>query len=168
MKRFKRKIAKLSLVLAKLTHSKNYMKAYNRYLRISGMEMMGDIKFIHPSVYIDSAYADRIHVGSNCVISINSVILVHDYSVECGMTSIGEGNLQNEKKIISDIYIGNNVFIGAGCIVLPGTHIGDNCVIGAGTVCSGRIPENSVVVGEKWKVIANTMEWIQKKKKYIL
>ena len=73
----------------------------------------------------------------------------------------------NEKKAVKDVYIGNNVFVGAGCVILPGTRIGDNCIIGAGTVCSGDIPENSVVVGGKWKVIANTTEWIKQKQVYL-
>ena len=97
------------------------------------------------------------------MISVNTVVLAHDFSIECGMTSLGLGDLKNEKKLVKDIYIGKNVFVGAGCVILPGTKIGDNCIIGAGTVCSGNIPENSIVVGEKWQIIANTTEWTKAK-----
>lgn len=151
------------LLLAKILHSKSYMKLYNKYLEICGVDIKGTVKYIHSSVYIDTAYANHIHIGDNSVISVNSILLAHDFSVECGLNSIGLGDLQNEKSIVKDVYIGKNVFIGCGCVILPGTQIGDNCVIGAGTVCSGKIPENSIVVGEKWKVIANTTDWAKEK-----
>jgi len=38
-----------------------------------------------------------------------------------------------------------NVWIGAGCIVLPGARIGDNAVIAAGSVVRGEVP-----AGELW------------------
>lgn len=163
MRGLKRKLLKIQLALKKRMRSSSYMKTYNKYLRACGVDINGNVKFIHPSVYLDTAYASKIHIGDNCVISVNSIVLVHDFSIECGMNSIGKGDLNNEKKTINDVYIGNNVFIGAGCIILPGTRIGDNCIIGAGTVCSGFIPDDSVVVGEKWKVIGKTTEWIMKK-----
>lgn len=159
----KRKIFKFLLILAKFFHSKSYMKFFNQYLKLCGMDVSGTIKFIHSSVYLDTAYAQNIHIGDNCVLSVNTIVLAHDFSVECGMTAIGLGDLSNEKKIVKDVYIGDNVFIGAGCIILPGTHIGNNCIIGAGTVCSGNIPDDSVVVGEKCKIIAKTTEWAKKK-----
>ncbi len=159
----KRKWLKLRLMCAKALHSKSYMDLYNRFLRACGMDIDGRIKFIHSSVYLDTAYAARIHIGDNCVISVNTVVLAHDFSLECGMTALGKGDLNNEKKIVRDVYIGKNVFIGAQCVILPGTRIGDNCIIGAGTVCSGSIPENSVVTGEKWKVVAKTTEWTENK-----
>ena len=160
---FKRRILKLWLILAKTLRSRSYMKIYNRFLKACGMDISGNIKFIHPSVYIDTAYAKKIHIGDNCVFSVNTIVLAHDFSVECGMAAIGLGDLENEKKIVEDVYIDENVFVGAGCVVLPGTHIGKNCIVGAGTVCSGTIPDDSIVVGEKWKIIANTKEWIKKK-----
>lgn len=159
----KRKMLKLCLMWAKVVHRKSYMKIYNKFLRACGMDIDGNIKFIHSSVYLDTAYAGKIHVGDNCVMSVDTIVLAHDFSIECGMSAVGLGDLTNEKKMVKDVYIGKNVFIGARCTILPGTHIGDNCIIGAGTVCSGRIPENSVVVGEKWKVIASTTQWTKEK-----
>lgn len=162
MERVARIFFKILLIWAKTIHSKSYMKIYNKYLEACGVEITGKVKFIHSSAYIDTAYGTHIHIGDKCVISVNTIILAHDYSAECGMNSIGMGDLTNEKKILKDVYIDENVFIGAGCIILPGTHIGKNCIIGAGTVCSGLIPDNSVVVGNKWNVIANTKDWIGK------
>ena len=163
MQKIKRKFAKFQVLAARKLRPKSYMKMYNKYLKIAGVHLNGTVKFIHPSVHLDTGYAENLYLGDNFVVSINSVILAHDYSLECGMASIGLGDLKNEKKIVKDVHIGNNVFIGAGCIILPGTEIGDNCIIGAGVVCSGKIPENSVIVSEKYKILSKTTEWIQKK-----
>ena len=51
------------------------------------------------------------------------------------------------------IRIGNNVWIGAGTIVLPGVTIGENTVIGAGSVVTKDIPANVVAVGNPCKIL---------------
>ncbi|MBS4828919.1 MAG: sugar O-acetyltransferase [Firmicutes bacterium] len=51
------------------------------------------------------------------------------------------------------ITIGNNVWIGAGCIVMPGVTIGDNSVIGAGSIVTKDIPANVVAYGAPCRVM---------------
>lgn len=51
------------------------------------------------------------------------------------------------------VVIGNNVWIGAGAVILPGVHIGDNTVIGAGSVVTKDIPANVVAVGNPCRVL---------------
>ena len=51
------------------------------------------------------------------------------------------------------IHIGNNVWIGAGAIVLPGVSIGDDSVIGAGSVVTKDIPSGGVAVGNPCRVL---------------
>lgn len=50
------------------------------------------------------------------------------------------------------IRIGENCWIGAGVVVLPGITIGDNTVIGAGSVVTKDIPANVVAMGNPCKV----------------
>ncbi len=45
------------------------------------------------------------------------------------------------------VVIGDDVWIGGGCVILPGVTIGNNAVIGAGAVVTRDVPPNSVVVG---------------------
>ncbi len=45
------------------------------------------------------------------------------------------------------ITIGNDVWIGARCTILPGVTIGDRCVIGAGSLVNADVAEGSVVAG---------------------
>ena len=51
------------------------------------------------------------------------------------------------------ITVGNNVWIGAHVVVLPGVTIGDNTVIGAGSVVCKDIPTGVVAVGNHCKVV---------------
>ena len=51
------------------------------------------------------------------------------------------------------VHIGNNVWIGAGAIILPGIAIGDNSVIGAGSVVTKDVPANVVAVGNPCRVL---------------
>jgi len=50
------------------------------------------------------------------------------------------------------VRIGNNVWLGAGVIVMPGVSIGDNSVIGAGSVVTKDVPPNVVAFGNPCKV----------------
>ena len=58
---------------------------------------------------------------------------------------------EHEKE--NPIIIGNNVWIGANCVILSKVIIGDNVVIGAGSLVTKNIPTNSIAVGNPCKVI---------------
>lgn len=51
------------------------------------------------------------------------------------------------------VRIGNNVWLGAGTVIVPGVTIGDNTVIGAGSVVTRDIPANVVAVGNPCRVM---------------
>lgn len=54
------------------------------------------------------------------------------------------------------VSIGDDVWIGAGAVILPGARIGDHCVIAAGAVVrGGEVPEWSIVAGVPGKVIGD-------------
>jgi acetyltransferase-like isoleucine patch superfamily enzyme len=47
--------------------------------------------------------------------------------------------------------IGNNVWIGAGAVILDGADIGDDCVVGANSLVSRRFPAGSILQGNPAK-----------------
>ncbi|MDQ0279284.1 acetyltransferase-like isoleucine patch superfamily enzyme [Arthrobacter silviterrae] len=51
------------------------------------------------------------------------------------------------------IYIGKNVFVGTGAIILKGTTLGDHCVVGAGSVVKGRFEPGTVLAGNPAKAL---------------
>lgn len=56
------------------------------------------------------------------------------------------------------VHIGENCWIGAGAIILPGITIGSNVVIGAGSVVTKDIPSNVVAVGNPCRVLREVNE----------
>ena len=51
------------------------------------------------------------------------------------------------------VILEENVWIGAGAGLLPGTQIGRNSVVGFGAVCSGSYPADAVIAGNPAKVV---------------
>lgn len=51
------------------------------------------------------------------------------------------------------ITIGDDVWIGAGAMILPGVTIGHKCVIGAGSLVKEDVADNTVVAGNPAKML---------------
>ena len=87
-----------------------------------------------------------VSVGNRVTVSIDVHFLVHD----------GVGWLVKDARgrryRYGQIAIGNDVFIGAGAILMPGVRVGSRCVIGAGSVVTKSVPDNSVVFGNPARV----------------
>lgn len=66
---------------------------------------------------------------------------------------------------IDCIEVMDNVFIGAGTIVLGGVRIGPNVVIGANSLITSDIPEGTVCAGSPARVIGTFDELVEKRKK---
>lgn len=87
-----------------------------------------------------------IYVGDSVLFGPNVVVAVAGHPVDPELRhKVAQFNLP--------VHIGNNVWIGAGAIILPGIAIGDNSVIGAGSVVTKDIPANVVAVGNPCRVL---------------
>lgn len=87
-----------------------------------------------------------IYVGDGVLFGPNVVVAVAGHPVDPELRrKVAQFNLP--------VHIGNNVWIGAGAIILPGIAIGDNSVIGAGSVVTKDIPANVVAVGNPCRVL---------------
>ncbi|MDE7275171.1 MAG: sugar O-acetyltransferase [Lachnospiraceae bacterium] len=56
------------------------------------------------------------------------------------------------------VHIGQNCWIGAGAVIMPGVTIGDNVVIGAGSVVTKDIPSDVVAVGNPCRIMREVGE----------
>lgn len=56
-------------------------------------------------------------------------------------------------KIQKQTVIGNDVWIGANVVILPGVTIGNHCVIGAGSIVTKDVPDYAVVGGNPARII---------------
>jgi len=87
-----------------------------------------------------------IYVGDNVMFAPNVVIATAGHPINPELRRrVGQYNIP--------VHIGNNVWIGAGAVVMPGVTIGDNSVIGAGSVVTRDIPANVVAVGNPCRVL---------------
>ena len=88
----------------------------------------------------------NIYIGDKVMFGPNVTIVTAGHPVE--------PHLRREALQFNiDVHIGNNVWIGAGAIILPGVSIGENSVIGAGSVVTKDIPANVVAVGNPCRIL---------------
>jgi acetyltransferase-like isoleucine patch superfamily enzyme len=123
---------------------------------------------IHPYAMI-LTYGGEIHIGDNC--SLNSFAIIYGY----GGVRLGNGvriaahtviipamhRVSAEGKPFFEsgvmgrgIDIGDNVWLGAGVVILDGVRIGSNSIVGAGSVVTKSIPDNTTVVGAPARAIS--------------
>lgn len=126
---------------------------------------IGEECYIEPPLHSNWA-GKHVHFGSHVYANFN-LTLVDDTDIYVGdkvmfgpnVTVATAGHpieprlrgLQMQFNI--PVHIGNNVWIGANSVILPGVTIGDNTVIGAGSVVTKDIPANVVAVGNPCRVM---------------
>lgn len=93
----------------------------------------------------------HIYIGDKVMFGPNVTVATASHPINPELRDRG---LQFNK----DVYIGENSWIGAGVVIVPGVHIGRNTVIGAGSVVTKDIPDNVVAVGIPCKVLRNVSE----------
>lgn len=106
------------------------------------------------NVLIDDSHAWLIEIGENVTLAPRVHILAHDASTKkfLGYTKIGR------------VIIGNNVFVGAETVILPGVRIGNNVIIGANSTVTSDVPDNMVVVGSPAKILCSLKEYLDKER----
>ena len=114
---------------------------------------IGNNVFINNNCQIVSH--ERIVIGNNVKIGPNVMIFDHDYDY------VNNG-LKKKKYKCEPIIIGDNTWIGAGCILLRGTKIGNNCVVGAGTVLKGEFESNKIIF-QKSQLQIKEIEYLEEK-----
>jgi acetyltransferase-like isoleucine patch superfamily enzyme len=110
-----------------------------------GVISIGNKVFLNSNVSITARQS--IYIGDGSVIGPNVVIVDHDHNYR--------GNNLQEEFVSAPVYIGDNVWIGANCVILRGAKIGDNSIIAAGTVVRGTIPDHSLCYQKRENVIKN-------------
>lgn len=93
----------------------------------------------------------NIYVGDKVMFGPNVTIATANHPIDPELRARG---LQYNK----DVHIGENAWIGAGTVIVPGVHIGRNTVIGAGSVVTKDIPDSVVAVGNPCKVLREISE----------
>lgn len=87
-----------------------------------------------------------IYVGDHVMFGPNVTIATAGHAIEPELR-------RRQAQFNLPVHIGDNVWIGAQSVILPGVTIGENTVIGAGSVVTKDIPANCVAVGNPCRVL---------------
>jgi acetyltransferase-like isoleucine patch superfamily enzyme len=126
---------------------------------------LGDGSTFNDRCWINARFG--ITIGRNCLFgpnvlihSANHVIKHIDIEQNANDKDSWCAGDRNKRIIGLPVTIGDDVWVGAGCIILAGSRIPDKCVIGAGTIItasnSALLREGDIVVNNVGlKVIGN-------------
>ena len=116
-----------------------------------GVTVMGDVNF--------GSEPYLITLRKKCRITNGVIFITHD-----GGTWAFRNHWPEYKDVIKfgKIEIGEESFIGARSVIMPGVRIGRNCVIGAGSIVTKDVPDESVACGVPAKVVCTTREYADK------
>ncbi|XP_075262260.1 putative acetyltransferase DDB_G0275913 [Convolutriloba macropyga] len=119
---------------------------------------------IEPPVFCDYGY--NMKIGDNCFFNFNCVFLdvcpiTIGNAVKFGpnVSLYAATHPLNAKVRASGleygepIVIGDDAWIGGGCVILPGITIGKSAIVGAGSVVTKDVPDDAVVAGNAAEVI---------------
>ncbi len=100
--------------------------------RLRGVHI-GKNVWISQYVYIDELHPEAVTIEDNASIGLRTSIFTHFY-----------WGPQKSAEYAGKVHIGEDVFIGPHCVILPNVHIGKGAVIQAGTVVSHDIPPETL------------------------
>jgi acetyltransferase-like isoleucine patch superfamily enzyme len=96
-----------------------------------------DTALISLKAKLDKTNPKGLHVGAYTHIAFGAVVLTHDMV----------------RKLHTTTRIGENCFIGANAIIMPGVTVGDNAIVAAGAVVTKDVKPRSIVAGNPAVVI---------------
>lgn len=122
---------------------KDPMKYKLQKYKLHGAKIGDNVRAFSP---ITSAEAYLITIGDNVTVASGVHFITHDNSAI--------KVYDDATDFVGPITIGNNVFIGAYSVLLPGVTIADNCIIGAGSVvCKSCTMPGTIIAGNPAKPI---------------
>jgi maltose O-acetyltransferase len=108
--------------------------------RMTGSRIsIGKQTYINRFTIIDAS--ERIEIGERCMIGPFCYITDHDHGFN------RETPVQSQPLVSQPVRIGNDVWIGAGAIILKSVTIGEGAIIGAGAVVTRDVAAFSKVAG---------------------
>lgn len=127
---------------AKLEVGKKFRARYNVEINVRDRASVkiGHDVFMNSGCIITAR--EKVVIGDNTIFGPNVVVYDNDHLIR-------DGKVIDNDFVTEPVIIGSNVWIGAGAIILKGSHIGDNCVIAAGSVVKGKIESNNLVIQKR-------------------
>jgi len=153
----------MELAVTNTTHGNdvNIRNASVNYVQAGNRGKIRDFSILFGSKETPVTIGDDFFIGAHCYINgaagltIGSrVTIAHGVMI---FTDSGPNTSQKLQKhfpiTAAPVKIGDDVWIGASAMILPGVIIGNGCVIGAGSLVKDDVPDGSVVAGNPAKVV---------------
>ena len=127
---------------SKLLIGKNLRARNNISFRIynNGNVLIGDNCFFNDGCSINCQ--EKIIIGNNLICGQNVMFFDHDHDYKNDINNF----------TTKEIVVGDNVWIGANCIILKGVTIGNNVVIAAGTIVMNDVSSDTVIYQKKNRI----------------
>ena len=131
---------------------------------------MGSAPSISPNAIFSNAeriqLGDRVRIGAKCHLWAghstgeirigNDVLFGPEVLITAATYRFNDGSPVTDQLMDeADVTIGNDVWLGLRCVVLPGVTIGDHAIIGAGSIVNKDIEAGAIAVGAPAKVISH-------------
>jgi acetyltransferase-like isoleucine patch superfamily enzyme len=129
----------------------------------SGRITLGDRVHVYRDAALETAQGGEIAIGPDCSIHTRCQLMAYKGSIRIGRGvaiahacaffpynhGIEKGRPIRSQPLVSkgDIQIGDDVWLGAGVIVLSDVRIGTGAVVAAGSVVTRDVPDNAIVGG---------------------
>ena len=118
----------------------------------SNVKLDNDI-FVGHFNYIDGYR--KVKIGSGCQITNYVSILTHSTH---DSIRIDPKDTHHYGLVEGEVEIGENTYIGAHTVIMPGTKIGKGCIVSAYSYVSGAFPDYSILRGQPAKIIGSSKE----------
>lgn len=107
---------------------------------------VGDDVDLALDVFVDAS--GSVSIGDRTLIGYRTQILSSNHRIPADKGHIFSAGLEKER-----IVIGQDVWIGANCLILAGVTVGEGAVIGGGAVVTKDVPPFAMVGGVPAKII---------------
>jgi len=109
-----------------------------------GDVMIGD----HTRVGLHNTIIGPVTIGNHVNLAQGITVTALNHNFEDSDKRIDEQGVSTKP-----VTIGNDIWIGANAVILPGVTIGDHSVVAAGAVVTKDVPPHSLVAGVPAKII---------------
>lgn len=138
----RRRITKFYYIHTLCKYGKQIHFAHDVYISSPHNVCIGNNVTLNRGVILQASYSSKITISDNVSISFGSKLLTGGL-----LLSEGEAKPFVREHVYEDIFVGNNVWIAANVIVLPGVTINDNVIVAAGAVVTNDLESGYIYAG---------------------